>query len=132
MNEQWRDIPGFPGYQCSQDGKIKSLRRFLVRSNGRPFTVPERIVKNRVGTKGYLHVGLYVNKARVYRPVARLVYMTWVGPIPAGMEIDHIDQNNVNNHVSNLQPLTKEENGRKARLYQLDSQSAISGERLLE
>lgn len=42
--------------------------------------------------------------------VHRLVYEAFVGPIPEGMTIDHIDGNKLNNHYSNLQLLSREEN----------------------
>ena len=42
-----------------------------------------------------------------------LVYKYFVGEIPKGMEIDHIDNDPINNHVSNLQVLTQQENKHK-------------------
>lgn len=42
--------------------------------------------------------------------VSVLVYQTFIGPIPPGMEVDHIDNNPLNNRVDNLQLLTREEN----------------------
>ena len=44
------------------------------------------------------------------RLVHRLVYETWVGPIPDGHHVDHIDGNPANNHVSNLRAVTAEQN----------------------
>lgn len=35
--------------------------------------------------------------------VHRLVYETFVGPIPPGLTIDHIDNDKTNNHYKNLQ-----------------------------
>lgn len=42
--------------------------------------------------------------------VHRVVYAWHIGPIPEGLEVDHIDNNRFNNDVSNLQLLTKELN----------------------
>ena len=45
--------------------------------------------------------------------LARLIYCWFVGDIPAGMVIDHKDNNPFNNKVDNLQMLTYEENLKK-------------------
>lgn len=42
--------------------------------------------------------------------VHRLVYQQFVGKIPKGYEIDHIDTNKQNNRVDNLRAVTKKEN----------------------
>jgi hypothetical protein len=116
---EWRDIPEFPGYMASQCGKIMSVKRSLMRSNGDAYTIPARILKPSLGTDKRLSVGLLINKKLIRRPIARLVYMAWIGPIPAGMDIDHIDEARLNNHVTNLQPLTRQENGEKYRRHQI-------------
>ena len=45
--------------------------------------------------------------------LARLIYCWFIGDIPAGMVIDHKDNNPFNNRVDNLQMLTYEENLKK-------------------
>jgi hypothetical protein len=40
----------------------------------------------------------------------RLVYQTFVGPIEGKMQIDHIDGDKSNNHISNLEMVTQSEN----------------------
>lgn len=45
--------------------------------------------------------------------IHRLFYMTWVGEIPPGLTVDHIDGNKLNNHHSNLQLLSAGDNARK-------------------
>lgn len=44
--------------------------------------------------------------------VSRAVYMAWVGLIPEGMTIDHIDGITTNNHYDNLRVLSNAENRR--------------------
>lgn len=46
--------------------------------------------------------------------VHRLVYETFVGEIPKDKTIDHIDGNKQNNHISNLQVLSRGDNSRKS------------------
>lgn len=70
-------------------------------------------------SKGYAYVNLY-DKGVGYKPtVHQLVMFNYNGTIenygayPGGMVIDHIDNNRSNNHYSNLQYLTHEENSAK-------------------
>jgi len=42
--------------------------------------------------------------------VHQMVAECYLGPCPVGFVVDHIDGNKSNNHISNLQYLTKEEN----------------------
>ena len=43
----------------------------------------------------------------------RIVAECFLGPCPEGFEVDHINADKSNNHISNLQYLTKEDNIRK-------------------
>lgn len=45
--------------------------------------------------------------------IHRLVYEAFVGEIPQGMVVDHIDNDSSNNSFTNLQVLTKGDNTRK-------------------
>ena len=47
--------------------------------------------------------------------ISRVVAECYLGPIPDGYEVDHIDNNPLNNHYTNLQFLTKEQNVQKLR-----------------
>lgn len=53
------------------------------------------------------------DKGTVNKFVHRLVYESFVGPIPPGLTVDHIDNNKQNNHFSNLQLLSAEDNAVK-------------------
>ena len=51
--------------------------------------------------------------------IARIVLDAWAGQIEPDMEVDHIDKNPFNNHISNLHFVTKQENikNRRKRKY---------------
>ena len=55
-------------------------------------------------------------KPRKHYLVSHLVYMAFVGPIPADKpHIDHLDGITTNNHWSNLEPVTNDENNRRTK-----------------
>jgi len=102
MIEQWLPIPGFPGYEVSNFGAIKSYKQTKI---GKLLTLN----KNK---KGYLQVRLQdLDGAQATKLVHRLVLMAFVPT--EGMEhltVDHIDGNITNNNLSNLRWMTAEEN----------------------
>lgn len=90
--EQWRPIPGSPGYEVSDLGRVVSYRRT------RPV-----ILKPWVTPKGYHFVRLW-STALDSSPLAvhRLVMRTFIGAPPEGLEVRHLDGNADNNALSNL------------------------------
>lgn len=107
----YKEIPGYPGYLATNTGKIYSIK--IPGGQGAlDYNNPhEMITRNR---KGYDSVGLRLGDGKRYqRKVSRLVYLAFKGNIPEGLEVDHIDHNRVNNHIDNLQLLTKSENIKK-------------------
>ena len=55
---------------------------------------------------GYLRVRM----SDGYRMVHRLVWEAFVGPVPVGLQVDHVDGDKSNNSLSNLQLVTASEN----------------------
>ncbi len=55
---------------------------------------------------GYYRVDIHGKHMKVHK----LVYLTWIGPIPTNMQINHIDDNKKNNHYLNLYAGTQKEN----------------------
>lgn len=104
----WKDIPGFPNYQASTDGQIRSLDREIVaaRKDGTEF----RYRKDGVVLKpcaytlyGHLHVGVTdENGCRRQRPVHTLVLLAFDRPKAANEQCRHIDGNPANNCLDNL------------------------------
>lgn len=97
MTEQWRTIPGLPEYEASTDGQIRNhkgkggsariLRPHIDRHNG-------KVVKYRIT--------IPVNgTSRTYQ-VARLIFTTWLGEIPAGKIVCCRDGDMTNTKIDNL------------------------------
>lgn len=97
--EVWKDIPGYEGlYQVSNLGRVKSLR----------FN-KEKILKQSF-IKGYYDIKLAKNKVGKRFSIHRLVYMTFKGPIPEGLQVNHINEIKSDNRPENLNLLTPKEN----------------------
>lgn len=113
MEETWKDIPNYEGlYQVSNFGNVKSLERVIYRSNGRPYTVKEIILKGIIDSTEYLTVWLCKDGEPKIFKVHQLVAMAFLGHTPCGHKIviDHIDNNRTNNMLDNLQLTTPRHN----------------------
>jgi hypothetical protein len=87
------------GLFVSRDGLVKDMSGEIRTTNKARYTQLKWKSKSKKRTQ-YLH---------------RAVYMAFVGKIPDGMEINHIDGNKANNRIENLEIVTKRENSHKAR-----------------
>ena len=99
-NEIWKDIPGYEGiYQASNFGRIRSLKRnkALILKPGR------------CGS-GYCKVKLWLNNVAKDLSVHRLVWTAFNGPIPEGLQINHLNEIKSDNRLENLSLCTPKEN----------------------
>lgn len=96
-----REIIDFESYEISISGEVINTR------TGR---------KLKVGSnqKGYKQVQISNGVKSKTISIHRVVWESYKGVIPKGMEINHIDGNKENNHVANLEVLTRKENMRHA------------------
>lgn len=60
--------------------------------------------------KWYWIVGFSENGEPKAYPLHRLLYAWYIGYVPANMDVDHIDNNSLNNDLSNLQLSTRKDN----------------------
>lgn len=106
--EEWRNVIGYEGvYAVSSFGRVK--RTMPGRS-----TKPGKILKPRTGTRGRKHVALTFNSKAQSLEVHRLVAEAFLGPRPAGKQINHIDYKPLNNRADNLEYISPSENVRHA------------------
>ena len=109
QDEIWKDIPGYEGlYQASTKGRIRSLdveTNCIVFGKKNAKRVRKgRIIKPFVNKGGYHIVGLYLDGKVKKRSVHSLVMLTFIGPPPADKpQINHKDENKLNNSLSNLE-----------------------------
>lgn len=102
--EIWKDIGGYPGYQVSNMGRVKSLVKAYRRE--------EIILKGSPNTTGYILVQLYPEpRKRKSLLVHRLVMLTFQpNPMMEELEVNHKDLDTTNNKMSNLEWVTQKEN----------------------
>lgn len=111
MEEIWKDIEGYEGYQASNFGRIRSLDRYIVskcRCGGFCNKYSKgKILKQAINNCGYLTVSL--GRHRKYL-AHRLVWEAFVGSIPDDMEINHINEVKTDNRIENLSLMTHKSN----------------------
>lgn len=127
MKEIWKDIKGYENiYQVSSLGRVKSLDKQIIRSNGYKQTFKSRLLKPALSNNNYLTVALCNNGKQKTHTVHRLVAETFIENKNNYKCINHIDENKQNNRVDNLEWCTykynncyndKAKNTRK-RIYQ--------------
>lgn len=106
MNEEWRPIPNFDGYEASNKGRIRSVTRRVRCRNG--FRTVAGIVLKcfRARKTGYLQVALYGKRQSAHR----LIALTWCGGYFDGAWVDHLNGIRDDNRPENLQWVTPSEN----------------------
>lgn len=101
--EEWRDIPGFDGYQASSFGRVRSVDRTVIKGNrwGLCETRLKGIILklHKLAQNYILTVCLGAAGPQV---VARLVHEAFIGPIPEGHLIGYRDEDHTNLRPENL------------------------------
>lgn len=60
--------------------------------------------------KFYYYIDINFGKGQKHIPIHKIVYETWIGPIPEGLQINHKDDNSLNNFYLNLYVGNQKEN----------------------
>ena len=104
-SEEWKDIDGFPGYQASSLGNIRSFRDY----HGNITKIP-RMLKFNINDDGYYELTLYtIDHRKATRRVHRLIAITFLGNHP-GLVVNHKNTNKLDNRVDNLEWVTSKQN----------------------
>lgn len=103
-DEIWKPVSGYEGrYEVSNLGRVKSLPKTWVNWTGGIAHHPEKILRPRLNTYGYLRVSLRDGITSKDKFVHRLVAQAFI-PNPYNMpEINHKDEDPTNNRVENLE-----------------------------
>lgn len=93
-----KDIPNFPDYAITRDGRIWSKPHTTSHGHKRK----GRWLKLHIIVSGYVHIDLRLNKKNYIKMVHRLVLETYVGPCPSNMEARHLNGIRGDNRLDNL------------------------------
>jgi hypothetical protein len=104
--EEWRDIPGYEGYQASSWGRIRSTDREVIASNGQLRRYRGQILSPMSNGKGYLLVSMGGKKRKVHS----LVTAAFLGPRPDGLDVCHGPRGKQVNAPTNLRYDTRSAN----------------------
>jgi hypothetical protein len=106
-DERWLAVTGYPGYEVSDQGRVRSLDREVRSRWGTPKKLKGRVLKQAlVGGNGetgrYYGCTLWQDGKRKQVVAHVLALETFVGERPEGMNGCHRDDDPANNHLENL------------------------------
>jgi hypothetical protein len=107
--EVWRPVPGWEGwYEASSLGRVRRVEPTRLYPAG-------HVLTPWTNANGYLFVGLSRPGRRDARLLLhRVVASAFLGPCPAGKQVNHKDMDRHNNRARNLEYVTHGENQRHA------------------
>jgi hypothetical protein len=95
---KWKYIPGYnKRYKIYKDGRIWSRRS-------------KRFLKEQTDHYGYRYYILCIDSKLKNKTTHRWLWESFVGAVPKGKQINHIDGNKLNNSLDNLELSTPKEN----------------------
>ena len=111
--ELWKEIEGFnKRYFISNKGKIRSeyTYRYNKRTKKVEKVVRTKFLKQTTDRQGYKVVSLYNNNFKKTYKVHRLVANAFILNLNNLLVVNHIDENKINNDVTNLEWCTQKDN----------------------
>ena len=104
IEEIWRPVVGYEGlYEVSSYGRVRSLDRY-VKGKGESYWLRKgRVLSPIKDTNGYLLINLCCNGKPKTINVHRLVAQAFIPNPDNLLEVNHIDEDKINNRADNLE-----------------------------
>lgn len=107
--ENWQDIPGFPGYQISDQGRLRSFLYSKVRGAAPP---EGRILVGGHDRDGYRRAVLCADDGKIRKSlkISHLVAAAFIGPRPRRSVVRHMNGDHTDDRAANLRYGTQRQN----------------------
>jgi hypothetical protein len=93
----WKQHPVYTKYEASENGDIRRIGR-------------DKIRKPRLDKDGYLRLNMQYNSRLITVLNHKFTYEAFFGKRPKDMTINHKDLDKTNNHISNMEIVSAEDN----------------------
>jgi hypothetical protein len=103
---EWREIPGFEGYEVSDTGLIRSYWKGRSGLQDRP----SRMLTQTINWFGHAHVVLSDGGKQHCFGVHRIVALAFIGDLAPGMDVHHKNGDPMDNRLCNLEVLSHKKN----------------------
>jgi len=111
MNEIWHPCAGYEThYEVSNLGNVRSIERMVLHEEGGLKRNPSKVLKHGKGSNGYLTVSFSVDSVKSNHSVHCLVARAFMPNETNKPQVNHKDGNKHNNHIDNLEWVTRSEN----------------------
>jgi hypothetical protein len=97
--EIWKEVNEIPNYMISSYGRIKNKNGKVLKTH----------LDNTTPSGGYYNINLFNNGKKIKKRIHRLVAEAFLGK-QNGLVVNHIDGNQKNNNVENLEWITQKDN----------------------
>ena len=109
--EIWKDVKGLEDYyQVSNLGNVRSKERFVIRGRGGRYKVECKNLNPSINSDGYFTGIFSVDKRPINYKVHRILAESFIGEIPIGFEVNHINGIKSDNRLENLEVVSKSKN----------------------
>lgn len=109
--EVWKDVIGLEDYyQVSNLGNVRSKERFVIRGRGGKCKIQCKNLNPAINSDGYLTGIFRVDKNPINYKVHRILAESFIGSIPKGFEVNHINGIKTDNRLENLEIVSKSKN----------------------
>lgn len=101
---EWKEIEGYEGYyEVNNTGEIRSVERMIIDVNGKQYHRKSQVLRKQISKDGYYKVVLNKDGKSKTFLLHRLVAQAFI-PNPDKLpQINHKDENRLNNNIENLE-----------------------------